>query len=87
MDTFSSIPNISESGWCMFSLDSNEQLLIGSIYCSPNSSVKKNSRHLVELINKAIELKYDYTVLVGILISQTLCGKIGPHPIISHILT
>lgn len=42
----------------------NEQLLIGGIYRSPNSSIN-NSRQLVELINKAMELKCDYTVLVG----------------------
>ena len=53
-----------ESCWCVLRLESNEQLLIGGIYRSPNSSIN-NSRQLVELINKAMELKCDYTVLVG----------------------
>ena len=39
-------------------------MLIGAIYRSPNSNVA-NSRQLIELINTAVGLKYDYTVLVG----------------------
>ena len=39
-------------------------MLIGAIYRSPNSNVA-NSRQLIELISRAVGLKYDYTVLVG----------------------
>ena len=56
--------NFSESCWCVLKLDSNEQMLIGAIYRSPNSNVA-NSRQLIEFINTAVGLKYDYTVLVG----------------------
>ena len=50
--------------WSILRLDSNEQILIGDIYRSPNCSAT-NSRKLIELINTAVNLKYDYTVLVG----------------------
>ena len=39
-------------------------MLIGGIYRSRNCSAI-NSRKLLELINTAVNLKYDYTVLVG----------------------
>ena len=39
-------------------------MLIGGIYRSPNSN-QENSRHLNELINMAVSLKFNYTVLVG----------------------
>ena len=39
-------------------------MLIGGIYRSPNSK-EANSRHLLELINMAVGLKLDYTVIVG----------------------
>ena len=53
-----------ESCWCILRLNSNEQILIGGIYPSPNCSAI-NSKKLLELINTAVNLKYDYTVLVG----------------------
>ena len=53
-----------ESCWCILRLNSNEQILIGGIYRSPNCSAI-NSKKLLELINTAVNLKYDYTVLVG----------------------
>ena len=53
-----------ESCWCISRLDSNEQMLIGGIYSRPNC-IATNSRKFIELINTAVNLKYDYTVLVG----------------------
>ena len=45
-----------ESCWCILRLDSNEQMLIGRTYHSPNCSAI-NSRKLLELINTAVFLK------------------------------
>ena len=56
--------SFNESWWCILRLDSHRQMLIGGIYRSPNSIVA-NSRHLIELINMAVGLNLEYTVLVG----------------------
>ena len=53
-----------ESCWCVLRLESHKEMLIGGIYRSPNSN-QENSRHLNELINMAVSLKFNYTVLVG----------------------
>ena len=60
--------------WCILRLDSNEQMLIGDIYRSPNCSAT-NSRKLIELINTAVNLKYEYTVLVGDFIYPNISWK------------
>ena len=61
---FLNVQTFNGSCWCIIRLNSNEQILIQGIYRSPNCSAI-NSRKLLELINTAINLKYDYTVLVG----------------------
>ena len=53
-----------ESCWCIIRLDFHKEMLIGGIYRSPNSK-EDNSRHLIELINMAVGLKLDYTVIIG----------------------
>ena len=47
-------------------LQSNEKMLIHvcGIYRSPSSNIT-NSRHLNDLINVALNLKYDYNIIVG----------------------
>ena len=63
-----------ESCWCILRLNSNEQMLIGGIYRSPNCSAI-NSRKLLELINTAVNLQYDYTVSVGDFNYQNISWK------------
>lgn len=53
-----------EACFCVITLESNEKLLLGGIYHSP-SSTQANTKLLFELINSAVNLKYDYTVFVG----------------------
>ena len=53
-----------ESCWCEIKLESSEKLLIGGIYRSP-SSTEENTLRLNDLICSAMDLHYNYTVIVG----------------------
>jgi len=53
-----------ESCWCIVQLNEKERMLLGGIYRSP-SSVDLNNKKLVTLINSAVELNFNYTVIVG----------------------
>ena len=56
--------SFNESCWCVLKLQSNKKMLIGGIYRSPSSNIT-NSRHLNDLINVALNLKYDFNMIVG----------------------
>ena len=53
-----------ESCWCTLLLSTNEKLLLGAVYRSP-SNTENNPKTIVNLINSAMSIKCDYTLIVG----------------------
>ena len=53
-----------ESCWCSVILENNKTLLLGAIYRSCSSNVT-NSLKLFQLITNAIDMKFDYNIIVG----------------------
>ena len=53
-----------ESCWCVVTLETKEKLLLGVVYHSPNS-IDANTNKLFTLIQEAINLKFDYTMILG----------------------
>ena len=56
--------DINESIWCKIHLDETDQMLLGCIYRSPNSTTA-NSEQLTTLINKLHKEKYSHLLVVG----------------------
>ena len=52
-----------ESCWCTILLSTNEKLLLDAVCKSP-SSTENNSKKIVTLINSAMSIKCDYTLIV-----------------------
>ncbi|XP_071944903.1 uncharacterized protein [Antedon mediterranea] len=58
------VNNFNESVWCEIRLENEENILVGCIYRSPNSS-KENNDALLELISTACRRKYPYLLITG----------------------
>lgn len=56
--------SVEESCWCTILLNTNEKLLLGTVYRSP-SSTENNSKKIANLINSATSIKCDYILIVG----------------------
>ena len=56
--------DFNESIWCKIHLDKTDQMLLGCIYRSPNSTTA-NSEQLTTLINKLHKEKYSHLLVVG----------------------
>ena len=56
--------DFNEPIWCRIHLDKTDQMLLGCLYRSPNSTMA-NSEQLTTLINKLHKEKYSYLLVVG----------------------
>ena len=53
-----------ESVWCKIVVQNKEKLLVGCVYRSPSSSLSNNER-LRTLLNRSVDKKYEYLIIVG----------------------
>ena len=57
--------NIDEAVWCTIQLKNNDKMLIGVVYCSPNSNSENNSK-IIDLIPKLSEyIGHSHCLLLG----------------------